>query len=262
MAYNAAMFGFDRKEKSEEIVRFIQESCKTEKYERGLVGVSGGVDSATSLIVAVTALGKEHVFPVLLPYGNLHGEHMEDAWFLIDSLGIPKKQVNVIEITSLADAAIATDPDMDDIRKGNIMARMRMVILFDLHKKLNGLVLGTENKTEHLLGYYTRFGDEASDIEPLRSLYKTQVFSLAEYLGVPDKILQKPPSAGLWPGQTDEDEFGFSYKTVDEILYWYHEKGLSKTEIIKNGFAQKLVNRIWWWVEKGETKTRLPHILE
>ncbi len=148
---------------------------------------------------------------------------------------------------------------MDTMRKGNIMARMRMIVLYDLSRKHNFMVLGTENKTEHLLGYYTRFGDEASDIEPIRELYKTHVYQLAKYLGVPRELIVKPPTAGLWENQTDEGEFGFSYKVADEILYQYCEKKLSKKEIIAQGHNSNVVEKIWWWIKKGEFKNRLPH---
>ena len=148
---------------------------------------------------------------------------------------------------------------MDDARKGNVMARVRMIVLFDLSKKFNYLVMGTENKTEHLLGYYTRFGDEASDIEPLRELYKTQVFDLAKYLRVPQETINKAPTAGLWEGQTDEGEFGFSYKEADEILYLYANKKLTKKEIIAKGYGKKVIERLWWWVSKGEFKDRVPY---
>ena len=142
------------------------------------------------------------------------------------------------------------------------MARMRMVVLYDLAKAMPALVIGTENKTEHLLGYYTKFGDEASDIEPLRHLYKTQVYELARYLDVPEKILSKPPTAGLWEDQTDEGEFGFTYKEVDEVLFLHFDQHVSKEAIIKRGYNKKTIERMWWWIEKGRFKDRLPVILQ
>ena len=247
---------------AKKIEAFILSVCKKEKYENVLIGLSGGIDSATSVTLAVRALGEDHVFPVLLPYGTLSNEGTADANLIIKHLKIPLKHVTVVDIKPFVDSVIKWDPEMDDLRIGNIMARMRMVILFDLFKKYNSLVIGTENKTEHLLGYYTRFGDEASDLEPIRKLYKTQVYQLAKYLSVPQKIITKSPTAGLWVGQTDEGEFGFSYKIADEILYLFNEKKLSKEKIIAKGFDKKIVERLWWWVEKGEFKDRFPYVLK
>lgn len=256
------MVSINPEKTAKQIEAFILSVCKKEKYGNILIGLSGGIDSATSAALAVRALGKEHVFPVLLPYGRLGAEGITDAKLIIKHLKIPKEQVIVVDIQPFVDSIIKSDPKMDNLRIGNIMARIRMVVLFDLLKKYNTLVIGTENKTEHLLGYYTRFGDEASDIEPIRELYKTQVYQLAEYLKVPRKIITKSPTAGLWEGQTDEGEFGFSYKVADEILYLHNEKKLSKEKIITKGFDKKIVERLWWWIEKGEFKDRLPYVLK
>jgi NAD+ synthase len=245
--------------KADELVSFIQKSCQKEKIADVLIGVSGGVDSATSLTLAVKAMGREHVYPLLLPYGSLNGQGSKDAWTIIDRLKIPHNQVQVIDIKPLVDTVTSYDTTIDDGRKGNIMARMRMIVLFDLAKKHYYFVVGTENRSEHLLGYYTRFGDEASDIEPLRNLYKYQVYEVAKYLKVPKEILSKSPTAGLWENQTDEGEFGFSYKTADEILYLHTEKKLTKKQIIDRGFDKKSVENVWWWIEKGSLKDRLPY---
>jgi NAD+ synthase len=245
------------KKTATELIRFIKSSFQHFGYKDALIGVSGGVDSATSLILTVQALGKSHVRVVLLPYGRLNAEAVKDAMILIGSLHIPQKNIHCVDIQPMVDAVAAYDKHMGDGRRGNVMARMRMVILFDLSKKLNALVVGTENKTEHLLGYYTRFGDEASDIEPIRHLYKTQVYDLAAYLNVPKIILQKPPTAGLWKGQTDEGEFGFTYKEADEILSLHIDQHKSKQAIIRKGYDCQLVNNIWWWIKKGNLKDRL-----
>lgn len=253
------MFEFDVKKTATDLEEFIKSRVKKEGYKTVLVATSGGIDSATSLTLSTQALGRKNVYPILLPYGKLNDEGTKDAWLVINSLKFPKSQVKIVDIKPFVDSIIKSDLQMDNIRIGNIMARLRMVILYDLIKKYNSLVIGTENKSEHLLGYYTRFGDEASDIEPIRKLYKTQVFMLAKFLKVPKKILTKSPTAGLWNGQTDEGEFGFPYKLADEILYYYCEKKLSKKEIIAKGYDKKVVERVWWWIEKGEFKDRLPH---
>lgn len=253
------MLNLNPAKETKRIVSFIRLVCKREKIKHVLVAVSGGVDSATSLALAVRALDLQYVHPVLLPYGKLNDEGTHDALGVIKAFKIPSAQCTKIDITPFVDNIIKYDPSMDEVRKGNVMARIRMVILYDLSKKLNCLVIGTENKTEHLLGYYTRFGDEASDIEPIRGLYKTQVYLLAAHLKVPQKILSKSPTAGLWKGQTDEGEFGFSYTFADEVLYLFKDKHVSKKRIIAKGYDKNTVNRLWWWIDKGEFKDRLPH---
>jgi NAD+ synthase len=145
---------------------------------------------------------------------------------------------------------------------GNIMARVRMILLYDLAKKRQALVCGTENKSEHLLGYFTRYGDEASDFEPIKHLYKTQVYQLAKALGVPNEIIQSPPSAGLWLGQTDEKQFGFSYYQADQILFLYLEKGLSLPVIVKKtGVEKRIVEKVISWYKTNDFKHRIPYSL-
>jgi NAD+ synthase len=150
--------------------------------------------------------------------------------------------------------------ELDKVRLGNIMARVRMIVLFDQAKQLNALVLGTENKSEHYLGYYTRFGDEASDIEPLRNLYKTEVYRLAEYLGVLPEIRDAVPSAGLWPGQSDEGQFGFTYEAADEILYGLYDARLFPQELVERGMDKKAIDQVQAWVTQMAFKHDLPRI--
>lgn len=242
------------------LMRFITLSFQKEGYSKALIGVSGGVDSAVSLALTVRALGARCVYPVLMPYGALNNQGTKDAKKFIRSLKIPTKNIYNVDIQPMVDAVILYDPKMDDGRRGNVMARIRMTVLYDLSKKINALVVGTENKTEHLLGYYTRFGDEASDIEPLRNLYKFQVYKLAKTLNIPEYIIKKAPSAGLWLGQTDESEFGFTYKQADEILYLMTEKHVSTTQLQKRGYSKQLLDRVQWWVNKGSMKARLPYV--
>ena len=163
-----------------QLVGFITSSFKHDGYSDGLIGVSGGVDSAVSLSLTVCAIGAAHIHPVLLPYGRLNTEETKDAQMIIESLHIPLNNIHLVNIQPMVDAIVAYDTHMDDGRRGNIMARTRMMIMFDLSKKMNMLVVGTENRTEYLLGYYTRFGDEASDIEPLKHLYKAHVYMISK----------------------------------------------------------------------------------
>lgn len=251
------------KQTAKKLIAFIQACFAKEGYTKAVIGLSGGVDSAVSCVLAVRALGANHVFPVLMPYGTFNDRGTRDARSVIEWLQIPKKQVRFVDIRSIVDVAVKTlDSAMDDGRKGNVMARMRMVVLYDFAKALPALVVGTENKTEHLLGYYTKYGDEASDIDSLRGLYKTQVYELARYLEVPKKILETPPTAGLWERQTDEGELGFTYKEVDEVLSLFIDQHVSRNQLAHRGFQKELLDRIWHWIDKGEQKDRLPYLFD
>ncbi len=240
----------------EALVQFIKTSFVSAGFKRAVVALSGGVDSSTSAALAVRAIGKENVYPLLLPYGNLNLTH--DAEQVIEHLGIPKANVVNIDIQSLVDPIIAMDPTMDTIRRGNVMARARMILLYDQAKKRNALVVGTENKTEHLLGYFTRFGDEASDIEPLRNLYKTEVYTLARFLQLPESILLKAPTAGLWEGQTDEGEFGFTYQEADAILEMIVDEKKTIDEVVAKGYDQTTVGKVIERMKKNDFKHHLP----
>jgi NAD+ synthase len=175
---------------------------------------------------------------------------------------MPEANVATIDIQPLVDPFLALDPAMNHLRKGNIMARTRMIVVYDQARRREALVVGTENKSEHLLGYYTRFGDEASDVEPLRGLYKTQVYQLARYLGVPEPILTKTPTAGLWEGQTDEGEFGFTYAEADAILALVYDGGKSVDEAVSAGFERAKVEAVTAWVRSKEFKHHLPLVAE
>lgn len=252
----------DSEETVKTLVAFLKEIFYKSGFSKAVIALSGGVDSSTSCVLTVKALGEKNVFPVILPYGQLNSQEVIDAVELISFLQIPKENIIQIDIKPLVDSIIALEETMDNIRKGNIMARTRMIILFNQAKKGNALVLGTENKSEYLLGYFTRFGDEASDVEPLRNLYKTQVYQIARYLKIPDKIVNKTPSAGLWGGQTDENELGFTYKEADRILSLLYDEKKSVAEIIKMGFPSAVVNKVSDWVYKNKFKHVLPYLPE
>lgn len=248
----------DPKEVADQLTGFLVKSFKDAGFSRAVIALSGGIDSATSCFLASRALGKENVYPLLLPYGILSTEGTLDAMKVIESLSVPPEHVMRFDIKPLADLVISKEFGMDNVRKGNLMARARMMVLFDQAKKRTALVVGTENKTEHLLGYFTRFGDEASDIEPLRKLYKTQVYELAKFLEVPEAILVKKPTAGLWPDQTDEGEFGFTYRDADEILHLTFEEKKSPEEVVAEGFAKEIVDKVLARARANDFKHRLP----
>lgn len=247
-------------ETADQLISFIKQTLRKTGFSRLVIGLSGGVDSAVSLAVGVKAIGPENIFAGIFPYGELNKEATNDAKLLADAFQIPSANISIIDIKQLVDPIVNIDSSINELRRGNIMARMRMIILYDLAKKHNALVLGTENKTEHLLGYFTRFGDEASDIEPIRGLYKTQVKQLAGYLKIPEKIIKKPPTAGLWKGQTDEGEFGFSYEEADRILSLWHDKKYKKEDIVKTGSSPELVDRVIKRVLDNSFKHDLPYM--
>jgi len=180
---------------------FIRSEVTRVGYARAIVGLSGGIDSALSCVLAVEALGAENVLAVRMPYKSSSGDSLDDAGLLIEQLQIPSK---TIEITAMVEPLFALDLEISKLRKGNIMARERMIVLYDQSEVFKGLVIGTSNKTEILLGYSTQFGDAASAINPLGDLYKTQIRQLSRAMNVPAPIIDKPPSADLWQGQTDE----------------------------------------------------------
>ena len=218
------------------------------------------------------ALGPEAVFALSLPYQDWHLEAGARARRLLRQLQIPALHIREIDIGPVVHAFVrsgslrptgqlgrrAGAENSDRVRLGNIMARVRMIMLFDYAKEHSALVLGTENKSEHYLGYYTRFGDEASDIELLRNLYKTEIYRLAAHLGIPEEIREAPPTAGLWPEQTDEGQFGFTYKSADEILYGLYEAGLSPRDLVERGLDQQAIEQVQAWVSQMAFKHELP----
>ncbi|OGG07006.1 hypothetical protein A3D05_02245 [Candidatus Gottesmanbacteria bacterium RIFCSPHIGHO2_02_FULL_40_24] len=250
------------KKESEKIVKFIRESVNKAGFSKAVIGLSGGIDSATSLVLAVKALGSQNVIGAILPYGDWQKEALDDIFELTGNVKLPERNLIKTDIKGAVDEIVDLDSSINELRKGNIIVRVRMIILYDLSKKYGALVMGTENKTEFLLGYFTRFGDEASDLEPIRGLYKTQVRRLAEYLKVPTKIIRKAPSAGMWPGQTDEGEMGFTYEKADSILYLFTDKKLSKNEIISRGFDSAVVEKVLKRLEDNEFKHQIPYIIE
>jgi NAD+ synthase len=220
-----------------------------------VVGLSGGLDSSVAAHLAVRALGPGSVHGLVMPYRSSHPDSERHAELLVGSLGIVAER---IEITPMADAFVASSGRVDRTRMGNAMARIRMILLYDRSAEHEALVLGTSNKTELLLGYGTLHGDLASAINPLGDLYKTQVQALAAGLGVPGVIRRKPPSADLWPGQSDESDLGFAYEAVDRLLALLVDARVSRRTAVAAGFAPALVDEVTRRVVRTHFKRRLP----
>jgi NAD+ synthase len=222
------------------LVEFIRNETRKFGFERVVLGISGGLDSALAATLAAEALGPENVVGLILPYKTSSPESEGHARLLIEQLGIAYDK---IDITAMADPLLNFYPEMSNLRRGNIMARMRMICVFDRSAAEKALVLGTSNKTETLLGYTTWYGDNAASIQPIADLYKTQVRALARALGVPQPILAKKPSADLWPGQTDEAEMGLEYDVVDQVLYLLVDERIDPEQVVARGFSQALVDQ-------------------
>ncbi|HAS79387.1 MAG TPA: NAD(+) synthetase [Fusobacteriaceae bacterium] len=239
------------------LVNFIREEVRSAGFEKVVLGLSGGVDSAIVAFLAVKALGPENVLGIMMPYKSSSRESLEDAERVVKATGM---RVKKIEITEMLDAYFAKEPDISDLRKGNKMARERMTILYDYSAKEKSLVLGTSNKTEILLGYSTQWGDSASAINPIGDLLKTQIWELSEYMGVPKEVIEKKPSADLWEGQSDEDELGFSYFLADEIINLLVDERYTKDEILEMGYSEKTIDSILWRIKTNQYKRKLPLI--
>lgn len=237
--------------------RFIDEEINKVGYGKLVVGLSGGVDSALSATLAADAIGKENLLCVLLPYRTSSEDSVRDAQEFASKFDL---RTEVVEISESADALIKRDSSMNNVRKGNILARTRMIMLYDISARDNALVLGTSNKTELLLGYGTLFGDMAHAINPIGDLYKTQVWQLAEFVGVPDTILKKKPSADLWIGQTDEDELGYSYREIDEVLYLMVDQKMRSRDVIAMSYPARMVEDLSRKIVRSQFKRRPPVI--
>ena len=236
---------------------FIRSETTRAGFDRAVVGLSGGVDSALTCTLAAAALGKENVLAVRMPYATSSPESLEHAEMVIKLIGV---QDVTLPITDAANELLDGIPGDQQVRRGNIMARMRMIVLFDQSADFGGLVIGTGNKTELLLGYTTQFGDAASAINPLGDLYKTQVWQLAAEMGVPKVIRERAPSADLWIGQTDEGELGFTYEQVDRLLYLLVDRRHSPEDCVEAGFDHKFVEAVVELVQWNHFKRVMPPI--
>ncbi|MBE3574079.1 MAG: NAD+ synthase [Firmicutes bacterium] len=239
------------------LTSFIRAEVQKVGFQRAVLGLSGGVDSSVVAYLAARALGPGNVLGVLMPYRTSSPQSVADAGEVVRRTGIRHRTV---DISPQIDAYFAGEPDASNLRRGNKMARERMSVLYDLSMAEKALVLGTSNKTELLLGYGTQFGDLASALNPLGDLYKTQVWQLAKALGVPPQIIEKPPSADLWPDQSDEGELGFSYRDVDQVLFLLVDCRLTPEQVQEWGFAPEFIARVQHLVRISQYKRRLPLI--
>jgi NAD+ synthase len=237
--------------------RFIRNEITRAGFNKAVLGLSGGVDSSTVAFLAAQALGPENVLAVVMPYKTSSEASLRDARLVVEITGIRSLQIS---ITEQIDAYFQRFPDASQMRRANKCARERMTILYDQSAAFNGLVLGTSNKSELLLGYGTQYGDLASAINPVGDLYKTQLRQLAAHLGVPEPILQKPPTGDLWVGQTDEGELGFTYAEVDRLLFLMVDRRWRRAELIRVGFAPEFVDRVATLIRRNHYKRRMPII--
>ncbi len=246
------------------LVQFLAEETHRIGMKRAVLGLSGGIDSALVIELAARALGGENVLAVAMPYRESHPASLELAKESAEHAGVP---LEVVDISPMADAAFAAADDLQDtsqeqvrLRRGNIMSRLRMVTLYDRSARIHGLVFGTSNKTELLLGYGTQHGDMASAINPIGDLYKSQVVALSRHLGVPQDIVDRPPSADLWEGQTDEEELGFTYDAVDALLHRLVDRRMTAERLQADGFPADFVEMISKRVRLNQYKRRPPLI--
>ncbi len=275
---------------AESCIAFMKKVFIDAHKTTAVIGLSGGIDSATSLFLTAKALGPEHIQAFSLPSRHSNPIHQQDAQNTALAAGLPPDNFHVLPIGSIIQKSwriinknacrregfltqgsevesIATERsrveknthvEREKIRLANLAARTRMIVLYDQSKVYDALVIGTENKSESMLGYFTRFGDEASDIEPIRHLFKTEVMELAQHLGVPQAIIDKPPTADLWPGQTDATELGFTYAQADPILMLL-EKNQTAEQIITAGHSESLVKAVIQQVNASAFKHHVPY---
>ena len=251
------MLKIDEEKVVETIINFIREYTQKAGRNKVVIGLSGGVDSSVVAKLATMALGNENIYALFLPDISTPLDDFEHARLMAKLLDINYK---TIDLSPMIHVITNVCNEMDEIVLGNVKARLRMVFLYQAANIKNALVCGTSNKTELLTGYYTKYGDGGSDFMPIGDLYKTQVYQLAEYLEIPEEIIKKPPTAGLWKGQTDEKELGISYDKLDKILYGI-ERQMKKEEIAEIAEVdEKEVERIYEMVSKMEHKRRMPPI--
>ncbi|TCS96474.1 NAD+ synthase [Hazenella coriacea] len=242
------------------LVTSLREEVEKAGFHKVILGLSGGIDSALSLYLATEAFGKENVIAVCMPYHTSDPASLEDAQVAIEELGVHSL---IIDITPQIDPYFDEHfPEASPLRRGNKMARERMSILYDLSVDFEALVVGTSNRTELLLGYGTQYGDGASAVNPIGDLYKTQVRQLSAFLGVPEQIIIKPPSADLWENQTDEGELGFTYLDVDRLLYYMIDKRYTLEQLSELQFTEDFISQVSRRIIRNQYKRTMPIILK
>jgi NAD+ synthase len=239
------------------LVRFIRDSIHKNGFQRGLVGVSGGLDSAVILALVRKALGKTHTFALLMPYRLSAKESMIHGRLICTRLGVPHE---LIDISPMVDAFFRRYPTDNPVQVGNKCARERMSVLYDFSVRKRAMVVGTSNKSELLVGYSTLYGDSAAAFMPIGDLYKTQVYQLGRHLKIPEEIIQKKPSADLWKNQTDEGEIGMSYDQLDEILYRLVDLRQRPDEIAAGGYSAKAIDKVKRMIVRSQFKRTMPPI--
>lgn len=239
------------------LTAFIRDSVVKNGFRNAVLGVSGGLDSAVVLALCRKALGAGHVFALLLPYRASDPESLRHGQLACRAFKVP---FEAIDISPQVDAYFDRFPAENRLQVGNKCARERMAVLYDFSVRKKGLVAGTSNKSELLIGYSTQFGDSAAAFQPIGDLYKTQVFELARHLGVPDEIVAKKPSADLWPGQTDEKEIGIAYKDLDVLLHLLVDMRWDEGEIIERGFSLALIRRVRRMIAGSQFKRTMPPV--
>jgi NAD+ synthetase len=248
--------GVDGKLIQQWLEQFIKDEIHQRGFEKAIVALSGGVDSAVTTYLAARALGPKNVIAVRLPYRTSSPDSLAHAQLVIDALGIESR---TLDISDAVDGYLKNEQDASPARRGNVMARVRMIALFDLSARHHAIPLGTGNKTERLFGYFTWHADDSPPVNPLGDLFKSQVWALARHLGIPEVIVNKPPSADLITGQTDEGDFGISYQKADEILNWMLS-GYGVAELVARGFSEKDVEIVRKRVDGTHWKRRLPTV--
>ena len=236
---------------------FIRSEITRAGFNRAVVGLSGGLDSAVSCALAAEALGPSSVLAIRLPYRTSAPDSLVDAKLVADQLGVV---LETIEITDMVEPLLRRDQQISNVRRGNVLARARMIVLYDQSAVFKGLVVGTSNKTEILLGYTTLWGDMAAAINPLGDLYKTQLRQLARALDLPASLLNKPPSADLWVGQTDEEEMGLKYDEVDKLLYLLVDQRCTPEDCVEAGFDRAYVDDVLKRMRRNHFKRLMPPI--